>query len=163
MRVPPVAIVAGFALWGIFGADLDDVSREIHRRFPEVRSISTAQLARELESGEDLVLIDVRSAKEFEVSHLRGARRVEPGSSAAVLGDMDRERPIVTYCSVGYRSAQFAQTLLDAGFSDVRNLEGSIFRWANEGRPVYRDGRRVQTVHPYNFLWGLLLDRRYHP
>ena len=39
------------------------------------------------------------------------------------------------------------------------NLEGSIFRWAGEGRPVYRDGVRVEQVHPYDDRWGALLPR----
>ena len=64
----------------------------------------------------------------------------------------------MTYCSVGYRSGAFAQTLQEAGYSRVENLEGSIFKWANEGRPVFQDGRRVEKVHPYNDAWGKLLD-----
>ena len=53
-----------------------------------------------------------------------------------------------------------------AGYADVWNLEGSIFQWANGGRPVYRDGRPVEAVHPYNTLWGTLLAdslRAYEP
>jgi hypothetical protein len=70
--------------------------------------------------------------------------------------------PIVTYCSVGYRSGAFAERLRSAGFTNVVNLEGSIFRWANEGRPLFRSARPVTEVHPYNRTWGLLLkeDRR---
>ena len=32
-----------------------------------------------------------------------------------------------------------------------------IFEWANEGRPVVRDGREVEAVHPYDAVWGRLL------
>ncbi len=64
----------------------------------------------------------------------------------------------MTYCSVGFRSGAFAQTLQEAGYTRVENLEGSIFKWANEGRPVFQDGRRVEKVHPYNDAWGKLLD-----
>jgi hypothetical protein len=39
------------------------------------------------------------------------------------------------------------------------NLEGSIFQWANECRPVYRDAAEVQQVHPYDGIWGKLLDK----
>jgi hypothetical protein len=44
----------------------------------------------------------------------------------------------------------------------VFNLEGSLFQWANEGRPVYRDDVPVQAIHPYDARWGRLLDRRFH-
>jgi hypothetical protein len=39
----------------------------------------------------------------------------------------------------------------------VQNLEGSIFQWANEHRPLVRDGQRETRVHPYNAVWGRLL------
>ena len=45
------------------------------------------------------------------------------------------------------------------GYTEVYNLEGSIFAWANEGRPVYRGKERVQVVHPYDKIWGRLLKK----
>ena len=97
------------------------------------------------------VLLDVRTAAEFDVSRLAGATRVEPDAATVAL---PKNTPIVTYCSVGYRSAKFAQRLQEAGFTDVRNLEGSIFQWANEGRAIEPAGK----VHPYNKKWGSLLN-----
>jgi hypothetical protein len=44
----------------------------------------------------------------------------------------------------------------------VQNLEGSIFRWANEGRPVYADGMQVDRVHPFDDSWGKLLKEDLH-
>ena len=102
------------------------------------------------------MLLDVREPAEFAVSHLADARQVDPRADPARL-DLPKNRPIVTYCSVGYRSAEFAERMRQAGFDDVRNLEGSIFQWAEEDRPVVRDGRPVKQVHPYNKTWGLLL------
>ena len=55
-----------------------------------------------------------------------------------------RDTPIVVYCSVGYRSARVARWLGRQGFTNVRNLDGSLFAWANEGRPMEADGRPVQ-------------------
>ena len=46
---------------------------------------------------------------------------------------------------------------------NVFNLEGSLFKWANEGRPVYRGSERVQEVHPFDEDWGELLDESLHP
>jgi len=63
----------------------------------------------------------------------------------------------VTYCSVGYRSAKMAQRLRNAGYTNVQNLEGSIFEWANEHRPLVRDGEPTKQVHPYSALRGHLL------
>jgi rhodanese-related sulfurtransferase len=140
------------------------VNAEISRKFGEVPTITTAELARLLtEPGATPrpLLLDVRTRAEFKISHLAGARRVEPKSDPAALQlPAEKGTPIVTYCSVGYRSAEFARALRNAGFKNVRNLSGSIFQWANEDRPLVSDGGTVaQTVHPYSFFWGGLLKK----
>ena len=59
-------------------------------------------------------------------------------------------------------AAELARRLDELGYKQVRNLEGSLFEWANEGRPLYSGDRRVQKVHPYDSDWGPLLDPSYH-
>ncbi len=105
------------------------------------------------------MLLDARTEAEYAVSHLRGARRIDPAHPALdPLSGVPKTAAIVVYCSVGYRSASVADWLMAQGFGNVRNLEGSLFRWANEGRPVYQGERRVTRVHPYDRTWGLLLE-----
>ncbi len=134
--------------------------RQSIRVIYDVPQLSTDSLASWL-AGPDIppILIDVRSADEFAVSHLRGARRLDPKAENLLsLNDLPRDTPVVTYCSVGIRSSAMARRLLRAGFTNVANLDGSIFAWANEGRTVYRRDQPVSEVHPYNALWGRLLD-----
>lgn len=136
----------------------------IRSRFPDVAQMSTVKLAGLMaaENGDKPVLIDVRAPEEFEVSRIRGAKRAASEHDALqVLMNIDKDYPIVLYCSVGYRSAQLADKLRRRGYSKVFNLEGAIFQWANEGRPVYSDSGRVYRVHPYDRRWGRLLDEKY--
>eukprot|EP00483_Globobulimina_turgida_P004107 UN04115 len=66
---------------------------------------------------------------------------------------------IYCYCSVGYRSSIMTQKLQDYGIKNVHNLQGSIFKWVNEGKPIVDNNENnVTQVHTYNTLWGLLLD-----
>ena len=138
------------------------VNAKIRHDFPEVKRISTGELATWLADRDRPapLLLDVRTQAEYDVSHLRNAGRVEPDAPASTVPP-PKDRPIVTYCSVGYRSGAFAERLRAAGFSKVVNLEGSIFAWANEGRPIFRDGAQVEKVHPYNWMWGLLLRKEH--
>jgi rhodanese-related sulfurtransferase len=136
------------------------LKKSLEHRFPEVAWISTEELANLLadKSRPAPLLLDVRTPEEWNVSHLPGARHAEPKASVeSVTAGILKETPIVTYCAVGYRSAEMAKRLRAAGFTNVRNLEGSIFEWANEHRPLVRDEQPVSTVHPYNALWGRLL------
>ncbi len=131
-------------------------------RYPDAPSVAPAALAAALARPEPArpVLLDVRSAAEFAVSHLRGARRVDAeGASTAALA-LPAARPVVVYCAVGLRSAALVARLRAAGHRDARNLEGGLFRWAREGRPMYRGVAPAQRVHPYDGAWGLFLPRR---
>ena len=135
------------------------VERMIDLEYPDVEQISTDSLAVWLEEPDPPLLIDARSQEEYEVSHLQSAIRVDPDDpDLSALDEVPRDTPLVTYCSVGYRSSGIAATLMDEGFTNVSNLQGSIFHWANDGRPVYRDGLPVRQVHPYDRLWGQLLN-----
>lgn len=148
---------------GVHAGRWELVKAQIARKFPDVPNITTAQLGELLKQKSTAthpLLLDVRTAPEFEVSHLPGARHVEPKSApAAARLPAQKDAPIVTYCSVGYRSAEFAQTLRAAGFTNVRNLEGSIFQWANEDRPLIRNGQPAATVHPYGGFWSSLVKK----
>ncbi len=138
------------------------IKQVIQVRFPSVKHISTDSLVAWLDQSEveKPLLLDARTEPEYAVSHLPGAQLVTPDTQDfAFLDPLAPSVPIVTYCSVGYRSSAMAHRLQEAGYTNVVNLEGSIFQWANEGQPVYRSGQRVQQVHPYNQLWGCLLDR----
>jgi rhodanese-related sulfurtransferase len=159
-----VFVAAALALTAVVYADRWDlVKRQIDRKFPTVPKISTSELAALLNDpgAKKPVLFDVRTEAEFKISHLAGARRAEPKSDPSDL-PRQKETPIVTYCSVGYRSAEVAERLRVAGYTNVRNLEGSIFQWANEGRPLVRGaGEPTDKVHPYSATWGTLLKKEH--
>ncbi|HVF72096.1 MAG TPA: rhodanese-like domain-containing protein [Chthoniobacterales bacterium] len=153
-----LALVAG--LFAFRGADWFLLKKSLRHRFPKVDWISTDELAQWMadSSRPGPLLLDVRTTKEWDVSHLAGARRVEPNADVkAALERIGKETPIVTYCAIGYRSGELATRLRAAGYTHVRNLEGSIFAWANEGRPLVQGRQPVKIVHPYNSFWGRLL------
>jgi len=136
----------------------DAVRGQIRREYPSVRQIPPDTLAAWQAANRPVVLLDIREPNEYAVSRIAGARNVVPNASAAILNDVPKNARIVTYCSVGWRSSAYAERLREAGFTDVQNLDGSIFRWANEGRVVVDSaGQSVRRVHPFDRLWGRLL------
>lgn len=140
------------------------LKRLITGKFPAVQWITAEEVARWLEDPVKLqpTVLDARSEAEYTVSHLKEAKRIDPDyPNLAPLAELSKDRPIIVYCSVGYRSAAVASRLVQAGFSRVYNLEGSLFQWVNSGSPVFKDGRPTLLVHPYNSLWGRLVKRRY--
>lgn len=129
---------------------------------PQVSTDSLAALLNETSRQPAPVLLDARQPEEYAVSHLPGATRVDPEATAfPELDSLETSTPVVVYCSVGYRSARVTEQLREQGVT-AYNLKGSIFRWANEGRTVVRDGQAVREVHPYDSTWGDLLDEDLH-
>ena len=83
-------------------------------------------------------IVDVREAAEFggALGHIAGARLVPLAELPARLAEIDRERPVVTVCRSGTRSAQAAVLLAKAGVAQVANLAGGMLRWRAAGYPV---------------------------
>lgn len=142
--------------------DWDSLKRKIRDEFPTASTISVNELAEWLNAQQrrQPLLLDARSEEEFRVSHLLGAQSVPSRSDVLrAVESVEEDRPIVVYCSVGYRSAAFVEALQNRGNREVYNLEGSIFEWANLGHPVFRAGFQVSEVHPYDENWGRFLNR----
>lgn len=139
---------------------LEGIKNLVRKRFPEVRQLSVGELAAWLVDlkREQPILLDAREPDEFTTSHLPGALQVDPSANAESIRPLlTANRPVVVYCSVGYRSSGLARRLTRAGVTEVFNLEGSIFEWANEGRPLAGANGPATRVHPYRDRWGALL------
>lgn len=67
----------------------------------------------------------------------------------------------VTVCStVGYRSSQYAASLMDKGLTAV-NLQGGIVGWTHAGLPLVDGSDRQQStsrVHTYAETWAYQAD-----
>jgi len=147
-------------------SDWEKTKSWVRSEFPGVEHVSAEDLRKSLSTESNRktpILLDVRTADEYAVSHLPGAVRVDPDADLPeFLKTLDHEAPVVAYCSVGYRSSRLVERLDREGFKNAKNLEGSIFEWANKGYPVERDGVAVKEVHPYDAEWGRLLDPSLH-
>ncbi|MBI3199925.1 MAG: rhodanese-like domain-containing protein [Myxococcales bacterium] len=96
----------------------------LRRRFGDVSAVEARTL---VEGG--ALLLDVRTPAEFASGHLPGAVSIplaELEGRVAELGPKDR--PVVTYCASGVRSAVASRLLAGAGFGKVKNL-GAMSRW----------------------------------
>lgn len=128
--------------------------------FPSVKQLPTAQLAAWLGDATrpPPLLLDVRQPEEFAVSQLVDARRVDfSTNAAAVLANVPPDQPVVCYCAAGFRSSIMARRLARAGHVEVFNLEGAIFDWASEGRPLVNARGATREVHPFNRMGRLML------
>lgn len=105
---------------------------------------------------DDVILLDAREVKEYEVSHIPGARYVGYDDfDESLLEGIDKDQRIVVYCSIGFRSEKVGDKLKKLGYTNAYNLFGSIFEWANEGQPLEdKAGNTTHKLHTYNKKWS---------
>lgn len=130
---------------------IDAMYAEYQTEFPNVPALRPADI---MGHEDDYVLVDVRTAEEQAVSMIPGAiTQAGYESRRDEFGDT----PVVTYCTIGYRSGLYAKKLRDAGV-DAANLEGSVLNWAHAGGDFVHEGQPTKRVHVYGPQWNLLPD-----
>lgn len=138
----------------------------IREKFPEAPQLSVDELSQMFATPEQPLLIDVREPEEYAVSHLPGAINAQGSELDALLTSLGPDQKAVLYCSVGYRSSRETERLQRKGFTDLANLEGSIFEWANTGHPMTSGApdteKQTSFVHPFDDAWGTFLDAERH-
>ncbi len=140
----------------------ESLQAEIDRTYPDARTMTIDGLRQRRQADRGLLLIDVRAEEEYAVSRIPGAIHLTDADAIATRAAA-HVGPVVLYCSVGYRSGELAAELAERGHTEVYNLKGSIFAWANRGFELEDADGPAETVHPYDDHWGRLLDEEYHP
>jgi rhodanese-related sulfurtransferase len=109
-------------------------------RFSGIWEIQPTALQEQIagKKASEIQIVDVREPSEFSDSlgHIRGARLLPLSELAARIGEIAADRPVVTVCRSGARSAQATVLLQKAGFNLLANLAGGMLRWRAESLPV---------------------------
>lgn len=69
-------------------------------------------------------IIDVRSKGEFDQGHINGSVNIPLPSLSNQLNKIKRDRPVITCCASGMRSASAKSVLQSNGYSEVYNGGG---------------------------------------
>lgn len=88
--------------------------------------LSAPELNQRISNGNGLVLVDVRSAGEFEAFHVDGALHIPAPELRTRYTELDPKRDIALVCSTGHRSSLAASILKQHGFARVWNVAGGM-------------------------------------
>ena len=112
----------------------------------------------------NILLLDVRTAEEFngtapdKFGRLKNAINIPVQQLQTRIKELDtyKDREIIVYCSVGKRSEDIGEKLINAGYKNVKNLYGGIFEWVNEALPIVdNSGKQTNKIHAYSKDWGV--------
>ena len=85
---------------------------------------------------DDVFVLDVRTAEEYQESHLPGAILIPLDQLGARYGELPQNETILVYCRSGNRSLKAVYLLENAGFNRVHSLDRGIKNWIQHGYEV---------------------------
>ena len=103
----------------------------------KIKEVQVPQLKTWMDSGEKLLLIDVREDNEWQAGHAASAIHISRGTleSGIEKAAPDKAQRVVLYCRSGARSALAADTLQKMGYSNVFSLAGGFIAYQAAGLP----------------------------
>ena len=102
-----------------------------------IHHLSPADADKLLAEG-GVLLLDVRTEKEFQGGHIPSAQRVPIAEIPDQISGLakDKTQPILVYCGTGTRSAKAARMLYREGYKDVYHLSGGLRAWTAAQKPI---------------------------
>ena len=91
--------------------------------------ITAQALFEQLQLDGGPLVLDVRTAKEWNAAHIEGSLNLPLNHLAERIDDIPRDRPIVVHCRSGYRSSIAAGVLEQNDVPNVLDLVGGIDAW----------------------------------
>lgn len=90
------------------------------------------KVVEKLDRKEDFVLLDVRSELEYNSGHIKGCKHIPLDKLTSRISELDSSKEIITYCRAGLHAAHAYRILKNAGFKNVKYMDGSILAWLQE-------------------------------
>lgn len=85
-----------------------------------------------------IVLLDVRTKKEYTEGHIPGSVLIDFNSDDfdKQIAKLDKSKTYLVHCAAGGRSARACKKMDQLGFRKLYNLEGGMGAWEKAGKPV---------------------------
>jgi glyoxylase-like metal-dependent hydrolase (beta-lactamase superfamily II)/rhodanese-related sulfurtransferase len=95
----------------------------------QTERVTAPTLAERLGGPEPPLVLDVRTAREYEAGHIEGSVNVPLNRLPERLGELPRDRELAVTCASGYRSSVAMSLLEGAGFTRTVDLVGGTAAW----------------------------------
>ncbi len=102
----------------------------IIRLFGYLSRLGIKQLSpKELDQKKGMMLLDVRTDKEYEQGHIPGAVHIPLSDVGDRIKKLKKDKELVVYCQNGNRSIWAIKRLMGMGYKNLYNLKGGYSAW----------------------------------
>jgi phage shock protein E len=104
-------------------------------------SISAEELAEQIQRSQAPLILDVRTEPEYSRAHIPGSLNIPIDELPGRLSEIDvaKTDEIVVHCYSGHRAKKATAILLQAGFLNVRDLDGHMEGWKRGDHPIEKN------------------------
>ena len=135
------------AFTGLLGASLiahaaegNDARNPAGNEKNKARPFKNADVAEfdKLRADKKNVVLDVRTKKEFDASHIPGAQNIDVRAPdfEEKVAKLDKNKTYLVHCGAGVRSVKVCESMGRMDFPKLVNLEGGFKAWEKAGKPV---------------------------
>ena len=103
-----------------------------------VKNINPDEAEKALKERKDVVVLDIRTPKEFKAGHIAGAKNVDfkAPDFAKQIGALDKSKTYLVHCGGGGRSTSSLEVFKEQKFSSILHLDKGFKAWETAGKPV---------------------------
>ena len=120
-------------------------------------SIPAISVADAFDSKSNFIFLDAREREEYNTSHIQNVIHIgyDNFNIDSIKKIIPKDKAIIIYCSIGYRSEKIGEILNQNGYQNVQNLYGSIFEWVNQHHLIVdQNGDQTNLLHTYSKKWS---------
>lgn len=99
-------------------------------------TIQQVDKLKSMSKNKNALLVDVREPSEFNSGHIPGAINIPLRTLTQNLDQIPQNRPVILYCTTGYRTAMGVMSLEMLGYHNVSGFPPSIQGWKIAGEPL---------------------------
>ena len=95
-------------------------------------SIDVKAFADKLKTGQELIILDVRTPAEFAQGSIKGALNIDVNGQNFKdnITSLDKDKSYLIYCRSGMRSVKACNIMAENGFKNMFNLLGGYQAWS---------------------------------
>ncbi len=99
-------------------------------------TIANVKELKSLMADRQALLVDVREPSEYRSGHIPSAINIPLRTLAQNLSKIPGDRPVILYCSTGYRSSMGVMTLHLLNYDNVQSFPSSLSGWQKAGEAI---------------------------
>jgi rhodanese-related sulfurtransferase len=104
----------------------------------DAKNITVDQAAKMLSSDTNIVVLDVRTPREFEAGHIKGATNINFNDKefAKRVAALDKNKTYIIHCAAGGRSGKACEQIKTMDFKNMLHMNQGFNAWKEAGKPI---------------------------